>query len=255
MKIFKRCGGNLENALRRRFIEPYSTEDYNNAVEDIVTKTKIGRTSKEFNIKSTNQPLIKKDKQREHFKPNTPSTNEQNKFHKCHVFGHLANNCLKNEKINEIGETEDLNEKEEESDSEKDTEEYDTSESDEINIISSQTNNIDLIYEVLDINSNIPQVGTADTSLTNIPDTKLHKAKPEKGMGYTAGKSSIRIVRVQNKEKKVNLDTGAYCTYFSESYLQTIIPIQGFEFFSASKSMKCLGIIDLRLIFLLLPNA
>ncbi|MBW0576982.1 hypothetical protein O181_116697, partial [Austropuccinia psidii MF-1] len=60
----------------------------------------------------------------------------------------------------------DHNDKEEESDSEKDTEESETSESDEINIINVQINNIDLIYEVLDINSNSPQVGISDTSLT-----------------------------------------------------------------------------------------
>ncbi|MBW0522960.1 hypothetical protein O181_062675, partial [Austropuccinia psidii MF-1] len=90
----------------------------------------------------------------------------------------------------------DHNCKEEESDSEKDTEESETSESDEINIINAQINNIDLIYEVLDVNSNSPQVGTSDTSLTNIQDAKLYRTKPAKGMGYTAGKSSISIVMV-----------------------------------------------------------
>ncbi|MBW0540337.1 hypothetical protein O181_080052 [Austropuccinia psidii MF-1] len=85
-------------------------------------------------------------------------------------------------------ETENHNDKEEESDSEKETEESETSESDEINIINAQINNIDIIYEVLDINSNLPQVGTPDTNLKNVQDAKLYRTKPAKEMGYTAGK-------------------------------------------------------------------
>ncbi|MBW0512577.1 hypothetical protein O181_052292 [Austropuccinia psidii MF-1] len=130
MKILKKCGGELEHALRGRCIEPCSTEEYINALEDIVTRTKIGRTWKKFDIKSPNKPFIKKDKPRETFKPNTSKSNEQRKCHKCGVIGNLANNCLKKAKINKIVETEDQNDKEEECDSEKDTEESETSESD-----------------------------------------------------------------------------------------------------------------------------
>ncbi|MBW0570659.1 hypothetical protein O181_110374, partial [Austropuccinia psidii MF-1] len=165
-----------------------------------------------LDIKFSNVPFIKKDKPREPFKAKISNSDDQRKCHKCGGVGHSANNCLKKEKINEIVETEDHNDKEEESDSEKNTEESETSESDEINIINAQTNNIDLIYEVLDVNSNLPQVGTSDTSLTNIQDSKLYRTKPEKGMGYTAGKSSISIVMVENQEAKVKLDTGAYCS-------------------------------------------
>ncbi|MBW0508199.1 hypothetical protein O181_047914 [Austropuccinia psidii MF-1] len=121
---------------------------------------------------------MKKDKPKESFKSNTPKTNGQRKSHKCGGIGHLANDCLKKAKINEIVETEDHNDKDKESDSEKDTEESETSESYEINIINAQINNIDLIYEVLDINSSLPQVGTSDTSLKNIYDAKLYIAQP-----------------------------------------------------------------------------
>ncbi|MBW0504972.1 hypothetical protein O181_044687 [Austropuccinia psidii MF-1] len=182
MKILKKCAGELEHALRRRCIEPCSTEEYINVLEDIVTRTKIGRTWKKLDIKSPNKPFIKKDKPRETFKPNKSNINEQRKCGKCGGIGHLTNNCLKKAKINEIVETEDHNDKEEESDSEKDTEESEISESDEINIINAQINNIDLIYEVLDVNSNLPQVGTSDTSLTNIQDAKFYRTKPAKGM-------------------------------------------------------------------------
>ncbi|MBW0557418.1 hypothetical protein O181_097133 [Austropuccinia psidii MF-1] len=160
MKILKKCGGELEHAIRSRFIEPCSTEEYINSLKDKVTRTKIGRTWKKLDIKSSNKPFIKKDKSKEAFNPNKSNNNEKIKCHECGGIGHLANNCLEKAKINEIVETEDHNDKEEESDSEKDTEESETSESDEIN-------NIDLMYELLDVNSNLPQVGTSDTKLTN----------------------------------------------------------------------------------------
>ncbi|MBW0501732.1 hypothetical protein O181_041447 [Austropuccinia psidii MF-1] len=232
-------------------------EEYINALEDIVTRTKIGRTWKKLDIKSLNKPFIKKDKPREPFIPNTSNSNEQRKFHKCGGIGHLANNYLKKAKINEIVETEDHNNKEEESDSEKDTEESETLEIDEINIIHAQINNFDLIYELVDVNSNLPQAGTSDISLRNIQDSELYRTKPGKGIGYTAGKSSISIFMVETQEAKVSLDTGAYCTCVGKSYLKTIvpdwegklIPIQEVKFSSASESRKPLGMIDLTLIF------
>ncbi|MBW0531920.1 hypothetical protein O181_071635 [Austropuccinia psidii MF-1] len=42
-KILRKCGGDLEHAIRSRFIEPCSTEYHVNAMEDITTRTKIGR--------------------------------------------------------------------------------------------------------------------------------------------------------------------------------------------------------------------
>ncbi|MBW0540697.1 hypothetical protein O181_080412 [Austropuccinia psidii MF-1] len=77
MKIIKKCGGELEHSLRRRCIEPFSTEEYINALEDIVTRTKFGRTWKKLDIKSPNKPFIKKDKPREAFQPNEFNSNEQ----------------------------------------------------------------------------------------------------------------------------------------------------------------------------------
>ncbi|MBW0551443.1 hypothetical protein O181_091158 [Austropuccinia psidii MF-1] len=123
MKILKKCGGKLEHSLRSRCKEPFSTEDYISALENIVTRTKIGINWKKLDTKSLNKPFIKKDKPREIFQPNTSNSNEQRYCHKCGGIGHLANNFLRKEKINAIVETEDHNDKEEESDSEKDTEE------------------------------------------------------------------------------------------------------------------------------------
>ncbi|MBW0550671.1 hypothetical protein O181_090386 [Austropuccinia psidii MF-1] len=83
MKILKKCRGELEHCLRSRCIEPFSTEEYMNALEETVTRTKIGRNFKKLDIKSPNRPFIKKDKPKETFKPNTSNSNEQRKCHKC----------------------------------------------------------------------------------------------------------------------------------------------------------------------------
>ncbi|MBW0537331.1 hypothetical protein O181_077046 [Austropuccinia psidii MF-1] len=80
-------------------------------------KDKNWQNLEKLDIKSSNMPFIRK-KSKEAFKPNTSNNNEQRKCHKCGGIRHLANNCLKKAKINEIVETENHNDKEEESDSE-----------------------------------------------------------------------------------------------------------------------------------------
>ncbi|MBW0548495.1 hypothetical protein O181_088210 [Austropuccinia psidii MF-1] len=109
LKKIKTCGKELEHALRSKVIEPYSTEEYINAPEGIVTRNKNGRTWRKLEIKSPNKPFIKREKPRELFKTNVPNTNEHRKCHKCGGIGHLVNNCLKKAKINQIVETEDHN--------------------------------------------------------------------------------------------------------------------------------------------------
>ncbi|MBW0568801.1 hypothetical protein O181_108516 [Austropuccinia psidii MF-1] len=44
MKILRKFGGELENAIKCRCVETCSTEDYINAMEDIITSTMIGKT-------------------------------------------------------------------------------------------------------------------------------------------------------------------------------------------------------------------
>ncbi|MBW0497388.1 hypothetical protein O181_037103 [Austropuccinia psidii MF-1] len=116
MKILKKCGGELQNSVRRRCIEPCSTEDYIKALEDILTRTKIGRKLNKLDIESPNKPFINKDKKMKLFKPYTSNTNKQIKFHKYGGIAHIANTCLKKATIDEIAETDDHNDKEDESD-------------------------------------------------------------------------------------------------------------------------------------------
>ncbi|MBW0502822.1 hypothetical protein O181_042537 [Austropuccinia psidii MF-1] len=94
MKILRKCGGELEHASKSRCVKPCSTEDYINEVEDIITRTRIGKTWTKIPIESKIVSTIPKEDRR----PERPVL-------KCHICGstsHLANTCSKKTKINEV---------------------------------------------------------------------------------------------------------------------------------------------------------
>ncbi|MBW0548010.1 hypothetical protein O181_087725 [Austropuccinia psidii MF-1] len=92
-RILGKCGGDLEHAIRSRFIEPCSTEGYINAMEDITTRNKIGRNwyKPPMDNKTSGKPIPK---------PNKPHDKAPFKFHKCGITSHLANTCPKKTRIN-----------------------------------------------------------------------------------------------------------------------------------------------------------
>ncbi|MBW0506318.1 hypothetical protein O181_046033 [Austropuccinia psidii MF-1] len=94
-RISRKCGGDLEHAIRSRYIEPCSTEDYIDAMEDITTKAKIGRNwyKPPMNNKASGKPIPKHNK---------PHYKAPLKCHKCGSTYHLANTCPKKARINEI---------------------------------------------------------------------------------------------------------------------------------------------------------
>ncbi|MBW0588123.1 hypothetical protein O181_127838 [Austropuccinia psidii MF-1] len=94
MKIFRKCGGELEHAIKSRCVEPCSTEDYINAMEDIITRTRIGKTWAKMPIDSKMVPKISREDKR----PERPFL----KCHKCGSTFYLANICTKKTKINEV---------------------------------------------------------------------------------------------------------------------------------------------------------
>ncbi|MBW0542431.1 hypothetical protein O181_082146 [Austropuccinia psidii MF-1] len=63
-RILRKCGGDLEHAIRRSCIEPCSTEDYINAMEEITTRTKIGRNlyKPPMDNKTSGEPIPKPHK-------------------------------------------------------------------------------------------------------------------------------------------------------------------------------------------------
>ncbi|MBW0536063.1 hypothetical protein O181_075778 [Austropuccinia psidii MF-1] len=93
--ILRKCGGDLEHAIRSRCIEPCSTEDYINAKEDITTRTAIGRNwyKPPIDNKTSGKPIPK---------PNKPHDKAPLKYHKCGSTSHLENTCPKKTRLNEI---------------------------------------------------------------------------------------------------------------------------------------------------------
>ncbi|MBW0555877.1 hypothetical protein O181_095592 [Austropuccinia psidii MF-1] len=93
--------------------------------------------------------------------------------------------------------------------------------------------------------------------LINVQDAKMQKTKPARGKGYTAGSSCINNIVINNREAKINLESGAFCTCVGKDYPEKIytiwqdklIPIEGIKFRSASQNMHPLGIFEAEIIF------
>ncbi|MBW0511863.1 hypothetical protein O181_051578 [Austropuccinia psidii MF-1] len=146
-RILIKCGGDLEHAIRRRFIEPCSTEDYINAMEEMTTRTKIGRNwyKPPMDNKTSGNPIPK---------PNKPHDKAPLRCHKCGSTSCLVNNCPKEIRIIEIEiEKDDRKETNDvpvpESDSEPSEEEELP---DELSI-----KNINASFEVTEVHSHLPQ--------------------------------------------------------------------------------------------------
>ncbi|MBW0557982.1 hypothetical protein O181_097697 [Austropuccinia psidii MF-1] len=90
MKILRKCGGELEHAIKCRFVEPCLSEDYINAMKDIITRTRIGKTWTRTPIESKLVPKISRDEK----KPEKPVL----KCNKCGSTSNLANTCTKKKK-------------------------------------------------------------------------------------------------------------------------------------------------------------
>ncbi|MBW0524670.1 hypothetical protein O181_064385 [Austropuccinia psidii MF-1] len=226
MKILRRCGGELEHAIKCRCVESCSTEDYINAMVDIITRTRIGKT---WNRVPMESKMVFKTS-REDKRPERPVL----KCHKCGSTSHLANTCTKKAKINEvkvIGEDTQL-------------EDY-------------PIENITAFFEVIEVHTHLPQYSEDFHNLINIQDARKLKIKPARGKGYTAGASCITSILINDIEAKANLNTGEFCTCVVIYYLQTILPgcknhllpIEGVQFRSASNNMYPLGILDTNLVF------
>ncbi|MBW0507831.1 hypothetical protein O181_047546 [Austropuccinia psidii MF-1] len=93
--------------------------------------------------------------------------------------------------------------------------------------------------------------------LIDVQDAKIQKAKPARGKCYTAGASCITDIVINNREAKLHLDSGAFCTCVGKDYLDKIntnwkknlLPIEGIKFSSAGQDMDHLPIFEAEMIF------
>ncbi|MBW0550190.1 hypothetical protein O181_089905 [Austropuccinia psidii MF-1] len=58
--------------------------------------------------------------------------------------------------------------------------------------------------------------------LIHVKDSKMQKTKPARGKVYTAGSSCITNIVTNNREAKIHLDSGAFCTCVGKDYLDKI---------------------------------
>ncbi|MBW0554083.1 hypothetical protein O181_093798 [Austropuccinia psidii MF-1] len=102
MKILRKCGGELEHAIKSRCVDRSSTEDYINAMEDIITRTRIGKNWTKNPMESKMVSKIQREDRRRE-KPVL-------KCHKCGSTSHSAKTCTKKTEINEVHCTEEKEE-------------------------------------------------------------------------------------------------------------------------------------------------
>ncbi|MBW0525427.1 hypothetical protein O181_065142 [Austropuccinia psidii MF-1] len=109
----------------------------------------------------------------------------------------------------------------------------------------------------MEFDSHLPQLSNGQLDFSKIRDAQLMKTKPTRGKVYTAGKSCIAEVVIDNKPTKLLLDPGAFCSCFGKSFLNTcvpnfeyhLLPIDCIKLNSASNLMKALGIFETNVIF------
>ncbi|MBW0542390.1 hypothetical protein O181_082105 [Austropuccinia psidii MF-1] len=244
MKKLRKWGGELEHSIKFRCVEPCSTEDYINAMEDIITRTRIGKTWTQIPMESKMVPKIAREDRR----PEKPVL----KCHKCGSTPHLANTCTKKTKINEAQGIEKVQctEEKEESDLDSAVSEYTPVEDYPIE-------NIAALFEVTEVHTHFPHYSEDFHTLINIQDARMCETKPARGKGYTAQASCITSILMNDIEAKVNLDKGEFCTCLGKYYIQAILPgwknhllpIEGVQSSSSSNNMYPLGILDTNLVF------
>ncbi|MBW0460614.1 hypothetical protein O181_000329 [Austropuccinia psidii MF-1] len=144
MKILRKCGGELEHAIKCGCVEPCLTDDYINAMEDIITRKRIGKTWTRIPMESK---MVSKDS-REDKRPERPVL----KCHKCGSTSHLANTCTKKTKINEVQVIEEVQCTEEKGESD-----LDSSVSEDTPVKDYPIENIKVFFEVTEVHTHLPQ--------------------------------------------------------------------------------------------------
>ncbi|MBW0520228.1 hypothetical protein O181_059943 [Austropuccinia psidii MF-1] len=122
---------------------------------------------------------------------------------------------------------------------------------------STDIENINATFDIMESSSNLPQLGNGQLGLSKVQDAQLMKTKPNRRKGYTSGNSCITEMVIENKPTKLLLDPGAFFSCVGKSFLKTLVPnfedqflpIDGIKFNSASNPMKALGIFETNVIF------
>ncbi|MBW0465544.1 hypothetical protein O181_005259 [Austropuccinia psidii MF-1] len=197
--MLRKCGGELEHSIKCRCGEPCSTKDYINAMEDILTGTRIDKSCTRIPMESK---MVSKAS-REDNRLERPVL----KCHKCGSTSHLVNTCTKKTKINEFQVIEEFQCTEE-----KEETDLDSAVSQDTSVEDYPIENITDFFEVTEAHTHLPQYSEVCHNLINFQDSRMCKTKPARGKGYTSQESCITSILINDIEARVNLDTGAFCT-------------------------------------------
>ncbi|MBW0527432.1 hypothetical protein O181_067147 [Austropuccinia psidii MF-1] len=167
MKILRNCGGELEHAIKCRCVEPFSTEYYINAMEDIITRTRIGKTWSKNPMKCKIVSKIPREDRR----PERPVL----KCHKCGTTN-LANTCSKKTKINEVQVMEEIQYTEEKEESD-----HNSAVCQDTPVEEYPIENITAFFEVTEVHTHLPQYNEDCYNPINFQDTRMYKTKPAIG--------------------------------------------------------------------------
>ncbi|MBW0539587.1 hypothetical protein O181_079302 [Austropuccinia psidii MF-1] len=253
-KILSQCIGDLEHAFRRRNTEQSSAEYIINILEEVTTRTRISssRVSLKTRFNAPWKDSVDKNPKENSNNIKYKSADVMRKCHICQSTIHLANECPKKGKIDEI----DI---EKEPDVENDEVNEDNSDykSSIFCEYSKDIENINSTFDIMESYSHLPQLSNGKLNLSIIQDAQLMKTKPNRGKGYTAGNSCITEVVIDKKPTKLLLDPGAFCSCVVKSFFQTcvpnfdnqLLPIDGIKLNNASGPMKAFGIFDTTVIF------
>ncbi|MBW0509923.1 hypothetical protein O181_049638 [Austropuccinia psidii MF-1] len=117
--------------------------------------------------------------------------------------------------------------------------------------------NINVSFELTKVHTHSPQYSEECMDLIHVQDVKMHRTKPSRGKGYTAGASCITNIVINNREAKLHFDSGPFCTCVGKYYLdriytnwkESLMPIEGIKLSSSSQDMHPLGIFEAEMIF------
>ncbi|MBW0557667.1 hypothetical protein O181_097382 [Austropuccinia psidii MF-1] len=142
------------------------------------------------------------------------------KCHKCGSTSHLANNCTKKTKINEVQVIEEAQCTEEKEESDQDSTVYEDKPVEDYPIES-----ITAFFEVTEVHTHWPQYSEDCYNLINILDARMCKTKSARGKG----KDYLQVILPEWKNH--------------------LLPIEGVQFTSSSTNMYPLAILDTNLVF------